>query len=143
MFVRELEPCVLKCVKDSNGNHVGHFSLFTHVMYDSHHFFKVIQKLIERVSSERLTFVSVFCGHVYDLSTHPYGCRVLQRCLEHLPMDTTQALMDELHKHTINLMQDQFGVGPLDFGFCSGTWSNPAPPELRYPICSRTWQTTG
>jgi pumilio RNA-binding family len=139
MFVRELEPCVLKCVKDSNGNHVGHFSLFTHMSHVIDHYFKVIQKLIERVSSERLTFVSVFCGHVYDLSTHPYGCRVLQRCLEHLPVDTTQALMDELHKHTINLMQDQFGVSLWNLDFTVASWFNFASPELCYPICSRTW----
>jgi pumilio RNA-binding family len=74
------------------------------------HHLKVIQKLIERVSPERLTFVNAFRGKLRDLSTHPYGCRVLQRCLEHLPADYTQVLMDELHKYTVNLMQDQFGV---------------------------------
>lgn len=52
---------------------------------------------------------------MYDLSTHPYGCRVLQRCLEHLPEDQTRPLMDELHKYTINLMQDQFGVCRMHF----------------------------
>lgn len=71
---------------------------------------QVIQKLIERVSHERLGFVNSFRGNVYDLSTHPYGCRVLQRCFEHLPEETTRPLMDELHKYMINLMQDQFGV---------------------------------
>lgn len=75
---------------------------------------KVIQKLIERVSPERLAFVNSFRGNVYDLSTHPYGCRVLQRCFEHLPDEQTRPLLDELHKYTINLMQDQFGVSLLD-----------------------------
>lgn len=70
----------------------------------------MIQKLIERVSPERLGFVNSFRGNVYDLSTHPYGCRVLQRCFEHLPEEQTRPLMDELHKYMINLMQDQFGV---------------------------------
>jgi pumilio RNA-binding family len=70
----------------------------------------VIQKLIERVSPDRLGFVNSFQGNVYDLSTHPYGCRVLQRCLEHLPEEQTRPLLEELHKYTINLMQDQFGV---------------------------------
>ncbi|KAG5642962.1 hypothetical protein DXG03_001844 [Asterophora parasitica] len=90
IFVKELEPHVLKCVKDPNGNHV-------------------IQKLIERVSPERLGFVHVFRGNVYDLATHPYGCRVLQRCLEHLPDENTRPLMEELHKYSPTLMQDQFG----------------------------------
>jgi pumilio RNA-binding family len=95
-FVRELDPHVLKCVKDANGNHV-------------------IQKLIERVSHERLGFVNSFRGNVYDLSTHPYGCRVLQRCFEHLSEETTRPLMDELHKYMINLMQDQFGNYVVQF----------------------------
>ncbi|KAH7926329.1 ARM repeat-containing protein [Leucogyrophana mollusca] len=95
-FVKELDPHVLKCVKDANGNHV-------------------IQKLIERVSPDRLGFVNSFRGNVYDLSTHPYGCRVLQRCFEHLPEDQTRPLMDELHKYMINLMQDQFGNYVVQF----------------------------
>ncbi|TFK76423.1 ARM repeat-containing protein [Pluteus cervinus] len=95
-FVRELDAHVLKCVKDANGNHV-------------------IQKLIERVSADRLGFVGSFRGNVYDLSTHPYGCRVLQRCLEHLPEEHTRPLLDELHRYTINLMQDQFGNYVIQF----------------------------
>jgi pumilio RNA-binding family len=70
----------------------------------------VVQKLIERVSPDRLGFVNSFRGSVFDLSTHPYGCRVLQRCLEHLPEEQTRPLLEELHKYTLNLMQDQFGV---------------------------------
>ncbi|KAI0256715.1 armadillo-type protein [Lactifluus subvellereus] len=89
-IVRELEPHVLKCVKDANGNHV-------------------VQKLIERVPADRLSFISAFKGSVFELSTHPYGCRVLQRCFEHLGEEQTRPLMDELHKYIINLMQDQFG----------------------------------
>ncbi|KIY43535.1 ARM repeat-containing protein [Fistulina hepatica ATCC 64428] len=95
-FVRELDAHVLKCVKDANGNHV-------------------IQKLIERVSADRLGFVSAFRGNVYDLATHPYGCRVLQRCLEHLPDEQTFPLLEELHKYTLNLMQDQFGNYVIQF----------------------------
>lgn len=77
---------------------------------------KVIQKLVERVSPDRLAFVNLFRGNVYDLSTHPYGCRVLQRCLEHLPAEHTRPLLDELHKYTINLMQNQFGVSIFRIG---------------------------
>jgi pumilio RNA-binding family len=69
--------------------------------------------LIERVSPDKLGFVDTFRGSVYELSTHPYGCRVLQRCFEHLPEDKTRPLLDELHKYTANLMQDQFGVCAL------------------------------
>ena len=71
---------------------------------------QVIQKLIERVTPEHLTFVNIFRENVYDLASHPYSCRVLQRCLEHLPEEETRLLLDELHKYSMNLMQDQFGV---------------------------------
>lgn len=71
---------------------------------------QVVQKLIERVPADRLSFISAFKGSVFELSTHPYGCRVLQRCFEHLGEEQTRPLMDELHKYIINLMQDQFGV---------------------------------
>ena len=70
----------------------------------------MVQKLLERVAPERLAFVQAFKGSVYELSTHPYGCRVLQRVFEHIPEEQTRPLLDELHKYTINLMQDQFGV---------------------------------
>lgn len=95
-FVRELDGHVLKCVMDANGNHV-------------------IQKLIERVSPDKLGFVSSFRGSVHELSTHAYGCRVLQRCLEHLPEELARPLLDELHDYTNSLMQDQFGNYVIQF----------------------------
>lgn len=70
----------------------------------------MIQKVVECVSHDRLGFVNRFQGNVYDLASHPSGCRVLQRCLENLPDDLTHPLMEELHKYTINLMQNQYGV---------------------------------
>ena len=87
---------------------------------------QVIQKLIERVSPDRLEFVNAFRGNVYELSTHPYGCRVLQRCFEHLPEEQTRPLLDELHKYTTNLMQDQFGVCLLnrEIDHCSTRFQN-------------------
>jgi pumilio RNA-binding family len=55
----------MKCVKDQNGNHV-------------------IQKCIERVPPQLIQFIiDSFIGQVYALATHPYGCRVIQRILEH------------------------------------------------------------
>ncbi|KZO95288.1 ARM repeat-containing protein [Calocera viscosa TUFC12733] len=95
-LIAELAPNILRCVKDANGNHV-------------------VQKLIERVSPDRLTFVEAFKGNVLELSTHAYGCRVLQRCLEHLTEEQTRPLLDELHDYTASLMQDQFGNYVIQF----------------------------
>lgn len=59
-LVQELDGHVMKCVRDQNGNHV-------------------IQKCIECVPTEKITFIiSAFHGQVATLSTHPYGCRVIQ-----------------------------------------------------------------
>ncbi|KAI0703607.1 armadillo-type protein [Cytidiella melzeri] len=96
LLIKELEENVLHCVKDANGNHV-------------------IQRLIEQVHPDRLTFVRLFSGHVQDLATHPYGCRVLQRCFEHLPDVHTRPLLEELQRHAIRLMQDQFGNYVVQF----------------------------
>jgi hypothetical protein len=89
-LVRELDGHVLKCVKDQNGNHV-------------------IQKAIERVPPEHIQFIiNSFHGQVYALATHPYGCRVIQRLFEHCSTEQ-HALLEELHKYTANLVQDQYG----------------------------------
>ncbi|KAF9201878.1 mRNA binding protein puf3 [Haplosporangium sp. Z 27] len=90
ILVRELDGHVLKCVKDQNGNHV-------------------IQKAIECVPAEHIQFImDAFTGQVYSLATHPYGCRVIQRMFEHCA-DTKTPLIDELHRHIPNLVQDQYG----------------------------------
>lgn len=59
-MVKELDGSVLQCVHDQNGNHV-------------------IQKCIERLPQDCIQFIiSSFYGKVLALSTHPYGCRVIQ-----------------------------------------------------------------
>ena len=74
---------------------------------------QVVQRLIESVPPERLTFIAAFQGHVNELATHPYGCRVLQRCFENLPDHQTRALLSELQDHSLGLMQDQSGVSAV------------------------------
>ncbi|KAJ7910989.1 armadillo-type protein [Mycena leptocephala] len=90
-FVRELEPHILRCVKDRNGNHV-------------------IRKVIEHVPPERLGFISTFTDHVLELAFHQFGYRVLQRCLQYLPDVQMQPRVDELLASDLwRLMQDQYG----------------------------------
>jgi len=75
----------------------------------------VIQKIIECVPPHRITFLDAFQGNVYELATHPYGCRVLQRCLEHLSEEQKWPLLEEVHKYSINLMQNQFANYVIQF----------------------------
>ena len=59
-MVKELDGNIMRCVRDQNGNHV-------------------IQKCIECVPEDAIQFiVSTFYDQVVTLSTHPYGCRVIQ-----------------------------------------------------------------
>ena len=101
------ECCVQvpRCVHDQNGNHV-------------------IQKCIEvvcRVAKDaptdvadylnsRIQFViQSFQGRVRELSMHPYGCRVVQRILEHCSNAQKGELLEELRLCCIELVQDQYG----------------------------------
>ncbi|KAJ0075042.1 hypothetical protein Patl1_34578 [Pistacia atlantica] len=53
------------CARDQNGNHVIH-------------------KCIKCVPMEKIGFIiSTFRGQVATLCTHPYGCHVIKRVLEH------------------------------------------------------------
>lgn len=90
-IVKELEPRVMDCVKDQNGNHV-------------------IQKAIERVPAEHMHFiVSNFIGKVHDLSVHPYGCRVIQRMLEHCEPHIKRSVLQEIQSCEAILIKDQYG----------------------------------
>jgi len=95
MLIRELDQHVLECVKDQNANHV-------------------IQKCIEQVnSSNNIDFIiRAFYGRVFDLSTHPYGCRVIQRMLEHCYPDLkelTEPVLEELMSYAEQLCKNQYG----------------------------------
>lgn len=118
-MVKELDGHVMRCVRDQNGNHV-------------------VQKCIECVPEENIGFIiSTFFGQVVTLSTHPYGCRViqvlsvikkknidltvflhlklslclhLQRVLEHChDPDTQSKVMEEILSTVSMLAQDQYG----------------------------------
>ncbi|XP_043817118.1 pumilio homolog 1 isoform X3 [Manihot esculenta] len=91
-MVTELDGHIMRCVRDQNGNHV-------------------IQKCIECVPEDAIHFiVSTFYDQVVTLSTHPYGCRVIQRVLEHCHDTNTQRIMmDEILQSVCMLAQDQYG----------------------------------
>ncbi|KAF5208305.1 Pumilio-like protein [Thalictrum thalictroides] len=91
-MVAELDGHIMRCVRDQNGNHV-------------------IQKCIECIPQDAIDFiVSSFYDQVVTLSTHPYGCRVIQRVLEHCDdPKTQQIMMDEIMQSVCKLAKDQYG----------------------------------
>merc|ERR1712137_250814 len=79
------------CIKDQNGNHV-------------------IQKCIECVPSRHIGFIiDSFDGRVNELSTHPYGCRVIQRLLENCNADQKEPILQEITQNLMQLVKDQYG----------------------------------
>lgn len=81
----------MQVIKDQNGNHV-------------------VQMVIKLVPRLCIPFImDSFRGQVDQLSAHNYGCRVVQRMLEHGTDGERKALMDELHAHADILITDQFG----------------------------------
>jgi len=49
------------------------------------------------------------CVQVLQLAMHPYGCRVIQRILEHCNVDQVSGILEELHQQTEHLVHDQYG----------------------------------
>lgn len=108
-LMNELRGHVQKCIKDQNGNHV-------------------LQKCIEVASWKRngdasassetqhqLTgddiqfIIDDVIGRVAEYSAHSYGCRVIQRILEHCSPTQIRPIVSEIVLKCRDLMKDQFG----------------------------------
>ncbi|KAJ8760137.1 hypothetical protein K2173_010993 [Erythroxylum novogranatense] len=91
-LMQELDGHVMRCVHDQNGNHV-------------------IQKCIECIPAKNIDFIiSAFQGQVATLSTHPYGCRVVQRILEYCSDELqSRFIVNEILESSYLLAQDQYG----------------------------------
>uniref|UniRef100_A0A8H7Y3B3 PUM-HD domain-containing protein n=1 Tax=Psilocybe cubensis TaxID=181762 RepID=A0A8H7Y3B3_PSICU len=96
IIIQLLEKDILTCIKNPHGNHV-------------------IQKIIQVVNPNLLTFLPSISENILDLATHSYGCRVLQRCLEYISPEYLEGLLESIHRHTIELMQDQYGNYVIQF----------------------------
>ncbi|XP_043198867.1 maternal protein pumilio-like isoform X2 [Amphibalanus amphitrite] len=87
---REFDGHVVRLCRDQNGNHV-------------------IQKCFEAVNPIPELMVRAFRGHMGTLSANAYGCRVIQRLLEHAAEEQTRPLVDELHSlSSERLLYDQY-----------------------------------
>lgn len=90
-LTKELEPEILRVIRDQNGNHV-------------------VQKIIELVPRQCIDFImNAVRGQVTALASHTYGCRVIQRMLEHGTESDKMEIMMELHASAQILITDQYG----------------------------------
>lgn len=89
-IVKCLDPYLSECVTNAHANHV-------------------IQKILQVVPGRLITFLDDFRGKVVEFSQHSYGCRVIQRCLQHLPASQSQPILEEFMRHAQEMITDQFG----------------------------------
>ena len=108
-ILMEFHHNVLSCIHDQNGNHV-------------------IQKCVEVLNTrakkaeiagdpDRAAFLREQVDFIINdvlvntvtLSCHPYGCRVLQRILEHCDEPKKIIVLDEIKKCHQKLLDDQYG----------------------------------
>jgi len=114
-LVSEFEnpPILLRCVHDSNGNHVIQkcIEVTTRAAQDSNTTPEVAEYLNSRIEF----MIVAFKGRAKDLSSHPYGCRVIQRILEHGSNNQKTAILEELRQYYSELIQDCYGNYVIQF----------------------------
>ena len=87
VLLSELEGCIVNLIKDENGNHV-------------------VQKCVEYIDSSLLDpLVNALQGQVPDLCMHPFGCRVIQRVLEHCNQTQVTSVLKEIHLQSKQLIK--------------------------------------
>ncbi len=109
ILLSEFKHNVLSCIHDQNGNHVVQKCI------------EVMSKKAKRASEagdegsadrhgRQIDFIiDDVLGNVTSLSCHPYGCRVLQRILEHCVEAKKNDALDEISKCHNVLLDDQYG----------------------------------
>jgi len=58
---------------------------------------------------QKTILVSQMKGHVLELSLQMYGCRVVQKALEHIEIDEQIEVVLELDGHILQCIKDQNG----------------------------------
>jgi hypothetical protein len=103
---------LIRCVHDSNGNHVIQKCI------------EIVSKCAKEAESQEMSdylaskiqfIIDAFRGHVKELSSHPYGCRVVQRILEHCTDSQKGPVLEELRTHVSELVQDCYGNYVIQF----------------------------
>jgi pumilio RNA-binding family len=108
-LLTEFHNNVLSCIHDQNGNHV--IQKCIEVMSEKSKKARLVGNASEAdFFSEQIDFiVDDVLGNVSSLSCHPYGCRVLQRILEHCVEPKKIRALDEISKVHRTLLDDQYG----------------------------------
>jgi len=108
-LLTEFHHNVLSCIHDQNGNHV--IQKCIEVMCGKAKKAKLRGDEVQaEFLEQQINFIiDDVMNNVRSLSCHPYGCRVLQRILEHCPEAKKGLALDEIKKFHKDLLDDQFG----------------------------------
>jgi len=109
-LIREFDSYVLMCIKDQNGNHVMQKCIEVMSLQAKDAEFMSNDIGLSSSMSQRIQFiVDDVLVNVKSLCCHPYGCRVLQRMLEHCVESQKAATLDEIQLCHKALLDDQYG----------------------------------
>lgn len=99
MLLREVQECdgISKCMYDPNGNHV-------------------IQRFIEKAPSFIIdSIMKAIKGNVTALAQNKFGCRIVQKLLQHSTDDQKRILVKQIIERTIPLSSNPYGNYVIQF----------------------------
>jgi hypothetical protein len=109
-LILEFDSYVLTCIQDQNGNHVMQKCIEVMSLKAKDAGFMSGDAGLAASMSQRIQFiVNDVLANVKTLCCHPYGCRVLQRMLEHCVESQKTATLDEIQRCHRALLDDQYG----------------------------------
>lgn len=109
-LILEFDSYVLTCITDQNGNHVIQKCIEVMSAKAKEAEYASGNSSLAKSMTHRIQFiVDEVLGNVRQLCCHPYGCRVLQRMLEHCVETQKSATLDEIQRCHKALLDDQYG----------------------------------
>jgi pumilio RNA-binding family len=108
-LLSEFHHNVLSCIHDQNGNHVMQKCIEVMSARAKKAHMQGDHKEADFLLGQIDFIVDDVMNNVRSLSCHPYGCRVLQRILEHCPEPKKSLALDEIKKFHKAFLDDQFG----------------------------------
>ncbi|KAL9190810.1 hypothetical protein ACHAXT_000516 [Thalassiosira profunda] len=106
----EFDGYVLTCIQDQNGNHVMQKCIEVMSIRAKEAEARIGEAgLADRMAGKVQFIVDDVLNNVKQLCCHPYGCRVLQRMLEHCVPFQKTATLDKIQLVHQALLDDQYG----------------------------------
>ncbi|XP_031478866.1 putative pumilio homolog 8, chloroplastic [Nymphaea colorata] len=90
-----LQPGLVKLMTDSNGNHV--LNLWLTLFSDGEE------------TGDIEFIINAAARHCVQIATHPSGCIMMQKCLQHSKGRLKRLLINEIIENSLHLSQDPFG----------------------------------